>query len=105
MGIEIRGFDELEKELKKIAKKAENLNGEVPFDILFNEDFMKKYSKFTSIDEMLEKSGFEIKNQDDFRKIPEAEWDEFVMGNTKFKNWEEMMNKAGVLYFEKGLGL
>ncbi len=104
MGVKISGFDELEKKLKNIAEKAENISGRIPFDILFNADFMKKYTKFTSMSEMLEKSEFEVKNAEDFSKIPEDEWDKYVKENTSFENWDAMKVQAGKLYVKKELG-
>jgi len=47
MGYKIKGFDELEKQLKDLGKRAEELDGEkVSFDELFTTSFMKQYTNF-----------------------------------------------------------
>ena len=61
--------------IKTISKRLEEVSGEntIPFNLLFNEEFLKEYSRFSSIDELFDASGFEINNQEDFdiKKLPE----------------------------------
>ena len=48
--------------IKTISKRLEEVSGEntIPFNLLFNEEFLKEYSRFSSIDELFDASGFEI---------------------------------------------
>lgn len=102
MGFQVRSFDELEK---KLNKKINDTNGRKSLDVLFDEEFIKKYTNFSSINEMIEESNLGIKTQEDFDNKPEEEWNKFVIENTKFSSWEEMKSKAGNLYTIKHLNL
>ncbi len=61
---------------------------------LFTEDFLKEYTRFTSVEDMFKEGGFEIKSGDDFDKISKKEWNKFIKNNTKFKKWQDMLEKA-----------
>ncbi len=61
---------------------------------------MKKYTDFNTINQMLEESGFVIENQEDFKKIPDDEWNSFIATRTRFDNWKSMMEKAATEYIK-----
>lgn len=86
------GFKEFDRKLKKMQQKASELEKgqELQLNELFTDSFMKKNTKFSSLDEMLDKSPFTIETQQDFESIPDDLWDDFVRENSKFFNWEEM---------------
>ncbi|WP_050557723.1 hypothetical protein [Leptospira santarosai] len=95
---EIKGFDELQNNLNKLQKNIEKVSEtkQVSFNQLFNTNFIKKNTDFSSIDEMLDKSGFQINSNEDFDKIPLVELDNFVRNTTKFPNWKTMLEEAGL---------
>src|SRR4051812_34038089 len=105
MGVKFDGFDDLEKLLKGIQKKVENAGGEVSFTELFNPKFMTTFTNFSSIDEFLDESPFEIHSQEDLENIDENELDKYISETTRFSSWEEMKGKAGELYVKHQLGL
>jgi hypothetical protein len=43
-------------------------------------------------------SGFDIKSADDFKAIPDDQWDNFSRANTTFPNWHEMLGEAGTAF-------
>ncbi len=96
----------VERRLKEMKENAEKLDGEnnVPFQELFNPAFMRKYTNFQNIDDMLENSGFKIESQEDFEAIDDLKWDEYVRKNTRFQNWHEMMSEATSLWALKQMG-
>lgn len=102
----IQGFDKLEKELKQLQKNAKKLSNtkQVSFKELFPNSFMKKYTSFSSMEELLDKSGFDVKSTEDFKAIPADLLDKYIASNTKFKSWEEMLEKATSQYAMKKLG-
>ena len=106
MSFKIDGFDELEKQLKKIEDSVNEHAGttEVGFDELFNPSFMKSYTDFNNMDEFFDKSPFEVETNEDFEKLDESELDLYVDKITRFSSWEEMLHKAGELYYAKKLG-
>ncbi|MDD5281482.1 MAG: hypothetical protein PHC37_02065 [Candidatus Omnitrophica bacterium] len=106
-GFKMEGFDEFNKKLNNLQQNIENLKGEqeVSFNELFTQDFMKKNSRFKSLEDMFKQSGFVINSQEDFKKIPDEEWGNFITSNTKFKNWEEMYGAAINEWLKIKLGL
>jgi hypothetical protein len=66
----------------------------VPFDELFPPEFMRRYTDFKSIEEMLGACGTRIESAEDSKRIPDAEWNKFVSERTKFKTWDDMQAKA-----------
>lgn len=93
--IKIKGLDKLEKQLndlKKIEKKEK-----VPFDILFNKKFMKKYTNFSSIDELLDKCS--ISSLEDIEKNINVLNME-IKDNSKFNNWNDMKQQAAKEHIE-----
>lgn len=85
----------IENQLKKIGQKIQKgTSGKVTFAELFNNEFMVKYSEFTSIEEMFEYCKLDIKTQEDYNNIDESMLDECVKEKTKFNDWKEMLQVA-----------
>jgi hypothetical protein len=105
MRIKVTGMDEFSRKLETLQRRAANVSGQVPFDELFPPEFMRRYTSFKSIEDML--AGFEtpIESAEDFKKIPDADWNAFVKERTKFKSWEDMQTKAGEEFIERRLNL
>ena len=103
MSIKLNGLDNLQKQLKKMQKTAKELNGthKVPFDKLFTKSFMTKYTKFSSINDFFKSGGFDVKSENDLKAIPDNEIDLHTSKTTKFKTWEDMLNKAVDQYISK----
>lgn len=93
-------FDDFKKALKKKADKA---SGEVSFDVLFDESFMKKYTDFSSFDELLSAGGFIVNSKEDFERIPEDQFDQHIAKTTRFKSWKDMKSTAGTTYMANQL--
>lgn len=104
MKIEIKGLDEVQRKLQDLRRRAENLSGNVPMRELLTPDFLRSHSRFNSIEEMFEASGFKVETQDDFKNIPDEPWDEFIAKETTFPNWKEMLIAAGGEYAKRKFG-
>lgn len=100
MGIEMSGFDELQDELDRLARDVEEFEGtqEVPFDELFPPAFMRQYTDAENIDSFIDQSQWDVESQEDFKAIPENEFDQYVAEQTLFGSWEAMMNKGAEQY-------
>ena len=100
-----KGFEIDMRGLDKFRKKAEELSGtnHVKLSDLFNVGFMRKNTSFNSVEEMFEKSGLEIKNEEDIKKNQEV-WDEFIKTNTNYAGWVAMLKAASIVWLKKGLG-
>lgn len=104
--IKITGLDQLENRLNNMEKAAKELSAkkEVPLSDLFPSSFMRKYTNFSSLDELFNAGGFKIESQEDFEAIPDSELDKHISATTKFSSWQNMLNEAGVQYAAKKLG-
>lgn len=104
--IDFSGFDELERELKKLEQNVQRLEGEnsIPFTELFPFEFMKKYTQFHSIEEMFNGSPFTIDSEGDFTAIDDDEWNNFIKTSTNFDSWEQMQEAAVVDWTKNQLG-
>lgn len=107
MGFEIKGLDNLQKQLNKMSRQAEKLSKgqKVSFDVLFNASFMRRCSKFSSFSDFLEDGNYHVESQEDFEAIPDDEFDIHVRNKTKFKSWKDMFQTASNDYVKKELGL
>lgn len=106
MGVKFNGFDDLNKRLKAMSNKANELNGtnQVELGKLLNESFMQANTDFDSLDDMFEKSPFDIQTSDDFEAIPKGQLDEFISNHSKFSSWNTMLETASKKWFAQQLG-
>lgn len=104
--MEFKGLDDLINKLDQTAKAAEELYGEheVSFDELFTKSFMRKYTKFSTFDELLQAGNFTVNSQKDFEDISDDDLDDHVAKTTKFSSWEDMLGKASEIYTVNKLG-
>ena len=102
----ITGLDKLEKQLRQMEKGAKELSKtkHVSFEELFPTSFMRKYTSFSSMNELLDAGGFEIETQEDFEAISDNEFDKHISTNTSFKTWEDMLGEATSQYAARKLG-
>lgn len=105
--MKIKGLDKMRKQFKQLEKGLKELSAtkSIPFDELFTENFMQKYTDYRSFDEFLKAGGYEVNSQEDFEKIDDAEFDSHVAKNSKFDTWEQMLGKATDQYVANKLKL
>jgi len=105
--IKVTGLDKLKKNLRELAKKAEALDGKhaVPLPSLLTPAFVQSCSSFQNVDEMFEASGFKIESPEDFKAIPDEEWDKFIAKTTSYDNWKEMLAAATRIWTKSQLGM
>ena len=104
--LKVTGLDELQRKLNDMARRAEEASGTRSVSIaeLLTPDFLLQCSRFHSVNEMFEASGFKIESKEDFEAIPDAPWDEFIRTNTSFATWEAMQAEAGGAWVARQLG-
>lgn len=100
-------FEDALRKLKGLQQRAEQLDGQhsVPLSEIFPDEFMLRNTEFVSIAELFEASGFKVETEEDFKSIPEAEWDKFIKERTRFASWDEMKNAAAVEWAKRRLEL
>jgi hypothetical protein len=59
---------------------------------VFSDEFMKKYTKFSSFDQMKRESPFSGQKTADL--FNNKRWDKFVKKTTQFDTWKEMLIKS-----------
>ena len=91
-------FDEFVNRVNRLSKKTT-----VSFAELFNETFMREYTKCSSFDEFLESGGFKVTSIEDFKAIPDAEFDDYIHRNTAFESWKDMQKQAHAYWIKKQL--
>ncbi|TMN98279.1 hypothetical protein [Pseudoalteromonas sp. S558] len=95
--------------LKKLSKNLEELGNKKSIRLyeLMSDNFISKHSKYKNFDELLSSSPFTVETAEDFKVIPDDEWDSFINQNTGYDSWKEMQVKAFEYYakkqIEKGL--
>lgn len=83
-------------ELGKILNK-------VSFQDLFNPKFLQDNSKFTSMDDMIWRSGFGIMNLLEVENVNQAKWDEYIAKNTECATWHEFGKLAMIEWMKLAL--
>lgn len=104
--IKIKGIEEAKSKLDELAKRANDMSGtrSVTLQELLTNGFMVENTKFDNANDFFDKGGFNFKNSDEFKAIDDLELDRWVKANSKFSTWKEMINKAVIEYYKKGLG-
>lgn len=87
--IDKSGFDKLKKNLETLATTTEVKLGD-----MMNPAFISAHSSYANLDDLVNGSGFKVETAEDFKAIPDAEWDLFIKENTDFENWQEMQVAA-----------
>ena len=107
MDFGIKGLEELARKCDDLAERAKRLDGphDIPIPELLTPSFVAGCSRFVSADEMFQASGFKIESPEDFKAVPDSEWDAFVKNHTSFGSWQEMLGAAGAAWTKKQLGL
>lgn len=104
---EMSGLDKLNKKLQDLSKKAAQLDGNhsVPLTELLTNSFISRHTRFSSVDEMFEASGFKVDTQEDFDAIPREKLDAFIQSVSPFSGWQTMLQGAAREWTAKQLGL
>ena len=101
------GQKDLSKKFTTLAENAKRLDGQhsIPVTELLSSSFVAACSKFQSAEELFNASGFKIESPEDFKAIPDFEWDAFIKENTHYSNWSDMLQAAAAIWTKKKLGL
>lgn len=73
----------------KADKELGQMMAKITFQELFNEKFLKENSKFTSMDDMIWRSGFGIVNLMEVESVNQEKWNEYIAANSECKTWHQ----------------
>ncbi len=98
MKLNISGLGDIQKQLSKVQKEIEKaVNGEAKLDEIFTDDFMRKNTKFNTIDDFFDNSPFKVKTINDYQALDDKELDPYVAENTNFNNWNDFAPNSSQL--------
>lgn len=87
---EEKEFQELLQVFKNDEKLNEHLQN-VSYEDLFSYKFLAENSDFSSLDDIIYRSGFGIMSPLEISNIPEEKWDEYIAKHTeKCSKWHEL---------------
>jgi hypothetical protein len=90
MSSKLKGLEDFKKKVQSLSQISS-----VPFAEMLNPSFISRCSRFENVQEFFDASNFAIQSPEDFKAIPDDEWDTFVRENTSYSNWESMLKDAG----------
>jgi hypothetical protein len=84
---------------EKFKRKLEKLEGtkDIKLVELFTDSFMQQYTNFGTFQDMVNACGIEI------LKEQSEKLTQFIIANTRFKTWEEMLKTAHARYIKRQL--
>lgn len=104
--VDLSGLDKFKRKLEQIAKPRN-----VPIAELLTPDFVRRHSRFASVDELHQAFGPLPAGQNDLAageadlaaQIASPEWDAFIARETPFASWGELLQAAGAEYYQRQL--
>jgi hypothetical protein len=81
---------------------SEDNGNTITLSDIFTSEFMKLYTQFESIEELLSSGGFVINSEADYDAIPDKDIDAYVTKTTNFRSWKEMLSEAANDYLQNG---
>jgi len=90
------GFSDFSSFFEEAIEKAEAVEEKRTYSLveILNDRFMNKHTKFSSLEEFIEKSGFDFSSEESLDAISSEALDAFVRQNSEFGSWEEMLGDA-----------
>lgn len=73
---------------------------QVTFQDIYNPTFLQENSKFTSMDDMIWRSGFGIVNLMEVENVNSEKWDLYIADNTDCSTWYEFGKLAMVKWMK-----
>jgi hypothetical protein len=94
--IRVKESGNLRETLANLSQRANALGGqhEIPLTELMSPEFVANCSSYATLQELFAASPFEINSIDDFKSIPDTDWDLFIGEHTSFSSWHEMQQAA-----------
>lgn len=70
-------------------KELGQMMSKITFQELFNPQFLTENSKFTSMDDMIWRSGFGIMNLMEVENVNQDKWNEYIAKNSECQTWHD----------------
>lgn len=94
------GFRELQRKLRELGRTKPIAAHE-----LFDRSFMSKHTRYDSLESMIQASGLAAESVSDEEGLRSNEsWNRFIAENTRFRDWNHMVEAAAVEHVKRKLG-
>lgn len=102
MGIEMKGFGDLQKTLRRLQKNAEALDGthEVSLDTVLSPAFLRKHTRFASLEDLF--AAWNV-DADEFDGLSLEKKDALIASATSFQTWDDFVAAGTADYASKQL--
>ena len=84
-------------------KELGQMMSRITFQELFNPKFLKENSKFTSMDDMIWRSGFGIMNLMEVENVNQDKWNEYIAKNSDCETWHDFGKLAMIDWMKNKL--
>lgn len=90
------GFSDFSSFFEEAIEKAEAVQEKHTYSLveILNDRFMNQHTKFSSLKEFIDKSGFDFSSEKGLDEVSSEALDAFVRQNSEFGSWEEMLEDA-----------
>lgn len=93
-------FHDLLNKFKADENLTERLQS-VQYEDLFSYEFLANNSDFSSLDDIIYRSGFGIMSSFEIVNVSEVKWDEYISGHTGCEKWHDFGKLAMISWMEK----
>ena len=93
--MEFKSIDELKKAMERARQET---NGNVQLKDLFNDKFMRQFTKCSNFEDFCEKGKIPT-DVEEFEKFPDEKMDEAVKELSNFNSWKDMQIEAAKARF------
>lgn len=92
----IHGLDDFQKDLKQLKRNARSIGQRrsIDLDQLLSKHFLRRHTKFSSLDHLFDESPFDVETQEDFDALNDRDLDDFIRKSTGFRSWQGMLDQA-----------
>jgi len=104
ISVDIKGLEEARRSIERMERNVKAIRGthEVTISELLTPEFLRKHSRFASVEDLMIAGGFMAKSEaltrERFKAIPDKALDEFVSKETNFPDWKAMIGAAAGEY-------
>ena len=100
MSVKLKLNPAFERKMKELAKPRN-----VSFDELMPPSFMRSNTRFQTLQQMVDESGFATDDTETIRSLLKSDhWSQYVDRHTRFKSWDDMLATAAAANMRKHLG-
>ena len=87
----------------KARKQQNHEQVDISAPTILMDSFVDRHTKFSSAQQLIDESGFEIQSVEEFNAIPAEQWDSFIANSSEFDSWDDMLEAIVSEYSKRNL--